>query len=115
MNIFLLQVALASKKQQEEAFNILRLLVGPTRAQPGCLACCIFQQEPTHKKFRAGLIEKWETRKDLERHIRSEDFRMALAVIDMASELPDIEFHTVTQSQGMELIQALRGGGDAVL
>ena len=109
MNIFLLQVVLASKKRQEEAFKILRLLTGPTRVQPGCLACCIFQQEPTQKQLRVCLIEKWKTQEHLERHIRSEDFRKVLAVIDMASELPDIEFHTVSQTTGMELIQTLRG------
>ena len=112
MNIFLLQVVLASKKQQEEVLKILRLLVGPTQVHPGCLVCRVYQQEQTQKKLRVCLLEKWETQEDLERHIRSEDFRKVLAVMDMASKPPEIEFDTVSESGGMEIIQALRGGSN---
>jgi quinol monooxygenase YgiN len=115
MNLFLLRVVFASKKQQEEALKILRLLTGPTQVQPGCLTCEVFQQEPTQQPLRLCLLEKWETQERLERHIRSEQFRKVLAVMDLANEPPEIEFNTVSQTQGMELIQALRGGSDAVL
>ena len=109
MNILLLRVAFASKEHQEEAVKILHLLTGPTQVQPGCLACEVFQQEPTRKPLRVCFLEKWETQERLERHIRSEDFRKVLAVMDLACEPPEIEFDTISQTQGMELIQALRG------
>ena len=115
MNLFLLRVVLASQKHQEEALKILRLLMGPTQVQPGCLACEVFQQEPTQKPLQVYFLEKWETQDHLERHIRSEAFRKVLAVMDLGCEPPEIEFDTVSQTRGMELIQALRGGSDAVL
>ena len=110
MNIFLLRVVFASKKQQEEALKILRLLTGPTQVQPGCLVCEVFQQESTQKPLRVCLLEKWETQERLEQHIRSEQFRKVLAVMDLACEPPEIEFDTVSESGGMEIIQALREG-----
>jgi quinol monooxygenase YgiN len=114
MNIFVLQIVLSSKKQQEEVFQILRLLAGPTQVQPGCLACQVYQEVPTQKKRRVLLLETWETQEALERHICSENFRKVLTVMDLASEPPEIEFYTVvSQTQGMEFIQALRGGNNS--
>ena len=114
MNLFLLRVVLASQKHQEEALKILRRLTGPTQVQPGCLACDVFQQEPTQEQPQVCFLEKWETQEHLERHIRSEAFRKVLAVMDLGCEPPDIEFDTMSRTQGMELIQTLRGGSDAV-
>ena len=115
MNLFLLRVVLTSQKHQEEALKILRRLTGPTQVQPGCLACEVFQQEPTQQPLQVCFLEKWETQERLEQHIRSEHFRKVLAVMDLGCEPPEIEFDTVSQTQGMELIQVLRGGSDAVL
>jgi hypothetical protein len=46
---------------------------------------------------------------------QSEHFCNVLAVMDLGCEPPEIEFDTVSQTQGMELVQALRGGSDVVL
>ena len=44
----------------------------------------------------------------LEKHIRSEEFRKILALMDMASESPEIFFYTVSSSEGFELIEKVK-------
>jgi quinol monooxygenase YgiN len=55
------------------------------------------------------LLEEWKSREGLEQHIRSDDFRTILAVMDLAIEPPEIKFVTASNTAGMELIEELRG------
>jgi hypothetical protein len=45
---------------------------------------------------------------ELERHIASDEFRKIMAMIDMAVELPEISFHTVSSTIGFELVEKIR-------
>ncbi len=55
------------------------------------------------------LIEEWESREALDRHVRSDHYRKILAAMDLASEPPDIRFCCVALIAGMERIEELRG------
>ena len=57
------------------------------------------------EQHRLLLLEEWDSRDDLEEHIRSDDFRKVLTVIDMASEPPKVEFHMDSHIRGMDFIQ----------
>jgi quinol monooxygenase YgiN len=51
-------------------------------------------------------VEQWESKGDLERHIQSSLYRRILAAMEFASEAPEISFHEVSKSTGMDLIEA---------
>jgi hypothetical protein len=53
-------------------------------------------------------MQEWETREDLERHLRSSRFGALLGTRTLLSEPPDIEIHTVCLSEGMEAIHRAR-------
>jgi hypothetical protein len=55
------------------------------------------------------LIEEWESRKSLQKHIRSDDFQTILDIIDLAKEPPEIKFNKVSLVRGFEMVKKLRG------
>jgi quinol monooxygenase YgiN len=89
--------------------DVLRSVQGRVRAQPGCAACDIFEDqspEPT-----VVLLERWETDEALEAHLRSETYRWVLSAIELSGRRPDIRFERVSVSEGIELVERLRSPG----
>jgi hypothetical protein len=58
-------------------------------------------------------VEIWKTKAGLFKHIRSPLYRSILAAIDMSCEIPDIQFSSVSATDGMELIKAALSYPDA--
>jgi hypothetical protein len=44
----------------------------------------------------------------LARHLRSEDYRLVLAAIEMSQEAPQLHFDTVAVRGGLEVVEAAR-------
>ena len=55
--------------------------------------------------------ERWQTREDFEDQLRSPRFTRFLALMESASEQPALEFHFVSETQGLEYVAAVRGEG----
>jgi len=106
MIIFSLRITVSPAKSNE-VLDTLRLLAGPTSVEAGCIRFGFYEDLSNENTFL--LMEEWESEKDLDRHIRSEDFRKILAVMDTAVERPEIKFVKVLNTAGMELIKELRG------
>ena len=58
-----------------------------------------------------GLVVAWDSQESLERHIRSELFWKVLSLMEMSSTRPDIRFHTVNRTTGLEAVERIRGAG----
>ena len=58
-----------------------------------------------------NLMEEWETREDLNRHIRSERFSVLLGTKSLLAKPLEIKIHTVSRSEGAEVVKALRVKG----
>ena len=96
-----------SPKQRPEALEILLSVLGPTEIQPGCLSCCVYEEKrPDHAVV---FCAHWETEAALHEHIRSDFYRRILVACELSSRPPEFCFHHVSRTQGMELIQQLRG------
>ena len=106
MIVYTLQIVVPDR-QREEALEILRMYEGPTCHQPGCISCHSFQALDKENSFI--LIEMWMSQAYLDRHICSSDYRKVLTLMDISHEPPEIKFHTVWNSAGMELLEKLRG------
>ena len=97
-----------NRKKQEDALIILRSLAERTRVLPGCLACRVYRDV---QQGRALLFDQiWMNEEDLNRHIRSDEYRNILLVMEMAAEKPEIRFETFSNVTGMETIENLRMG-----
>lgn len=92
------------RKEIQKAFFPLLPFV---RLQSGCLMCYVYQD--LENKEAIFLYEEWQTSKDLYRHIRSEQYKKTLALIDLSSKPPEIKFNHVSSASGMELIREVRG------
>ena len=57
---------------------------------------------------RVSFVQKWESQEALDEYIRSDAYRKILAVMELASEQPEIKFITASHKAGMELIEDLR-------
>ena len=97
-------------EKQLEVTQTLLSMIEPTGKEAGCLSYAVFCD--IEDKNRFSLLEEWETREDMDLHIRSYRFGVLLGTKALLSEPPKIQIHTVSQSEGMETIhevRALRG------
>jgi len=97
-------VPLANRR--EEVLRIIRSLLGPTSAAPGCLSCGFYTDAQNENIF--CYVEEWETEEDLQRHVRSDDYRKFLALIDLSGEPPDLKLRRVSETFGMEYLSRVR-------
>lgn len=90
-----------------EILKTLGSILEPTRVLPGCLSCCLYQDlEDTNTLI---LIENWDSREALEKHVRSDRYRKILAAMDLACEPPEVRFCGIASIEGMEHIEEIRG------
>ena len=103
-------VTLHLKVAPAKRLNVLKTIhsmIGPTSVQSGCLGCNFYSS--TQNDDELILIQKWESREKLERHIRSDEFRKILAAMEAVIEPPEITFLTVASTEGMELVERILG------
>jgi quinol monooxygenase YgiN len=96
----------ASARGRRDVLRALRVLAPPTRARPGCLGVHLLQGVDNRNAIT--WIEEWDSEDALKRHIRSDEYRTLLAVVDMSMREPEVRFHTIAKTAGMELIAACR-------
>ncbi len=92
--------------ERGEVLEMVKALREPTRAEPGCVDCHVYQD--LHDENLIVLEEVWESRRDLDRHIRSHRYRHVLALMETASKRPEIRFRTISHTAGMEIVRAAR-------
>lgn len=94
------------RPRSADALRILKSLVDLSRDDPGCISCHIYgdlQEEDV-----LMLEEVWNAEHDLERHIRSDEYRNLLLVLEMALKKPEIRFFTLLNATGIETIEKAR-------
>jgi len=90
----------------DDALQILRSIIERIRAEAGCISCSVYQD--TDSEYVIVLEEKWRSDEDLQRHLRSEDYRKVLLVMEMACRPPEIRFDTIKETMGVEFIEKAR-------
>ena len=79
------------------------VLLEPARVERGCLSYCLYEDVENRNAF--VLLEEWATQEDLESHIRTDNQRRLLALMDLLSDQPELRFNTVSHTAGMDLIE----------
>ena len=92
--------------RRKDFLDSARLIIGPTKVQPGCINCRFYQDldDPDIILF----TEEWQSRKYLEHHIKSDSYRIILSLMELSGEPPEIKINTISKTEGMEAIEALR-------
>jgi quinol monooxygenase YgiN len=90
-----------------EVMQTLLSMIEPTENEMGCLSCRGFQDIENKNGF--DLIAEWKTHEDLDHYLRSDRFSVLLGTKSLLCDPPQIQIHTVSNSQGMETVNAARG------
>ena len=56
------------------------------------------------------FMEEWSSCEEYEHHIKSDTFRIILSLIDLSDEAPLIKLNTISKTEGLETIEAVRIG-----
>jgi quinol monooxygenase YgiN len=95
-----------SLKRRAAVLEVLRSVQGPVLAQPGCQAFQISEEETPERAII--VIDRWESDNALEAYIRSEAYRRILGALELSGGPPEMSYHHVSTSDGMELVERLR-------
>lgn len=93
-------------EKREEIMQTFKAMLGPIRHEQGCLCCnCYVDIETTNLLL---LKEEWQTREDLDNHLRSAHFGILLGAMKLLTTEPDIRFDTIAFTVGAEAVTAAR-------
>ena len=96
-------------EKQKELVQTILSMIGPMENEAGCLSYALFCN--IENKNLLNLLEEWQTRKDLDRHLKSEMFSVLLGTKSLLCDPSQIQIHTVSHSERMESVNATRGIG----
>ncbi|MFO7716482.1 putative quinol monooxygenase [Desulfosarcina sp.] len=94
-------------EKQQELVQTLLSMVGSMGETAGCLSYALFRN--MEDKNLLNLFAEWQTRKELDQHLRSEMFGVLLGTKSLLLEPHGIHIYTIHQSEGMEAVHAARG------
>jgi quinol monooxygenase YgiN len=89
-----------------EVLKILRPVVELCRDDPGCLSCHLYGD--LQDKNVLMLEEIWKSEENLGHHLRSDEYRNLLLILEVALEQPEIRFDTILSSTGIDTIEKAR-------
>ena len=94
--------------QRKILLDSVRSVTGRTSVKPGCISCKFYQDmdDPDSMLF----MEEWSSREEYEHHIKSDTFRIILSLIDLSDEAPLFKLNTISKTEGLEAIEAVRIG-----
>jgi quinol monooxygenase YgiN len=84
-------------------------LVGPIQVQPGCLSCRLFQGWPNPEELH--MEARWDNQENLMHHLQSDLYKRLLLLMELSVAPPVLEFLTVTQFRGLDLVEEARPVG----
>lgn len=93
-------------KHRKDALEALCRFKRMTEISMGCLGCQI-----NHDVEHPNTIiysEEWQTRNDLEVHLRSSNFRHVLEIIELSERKPEIKFFSISKIEGLEVVKSVR-------
>jgi len=95
-------------QKRDEALKILRSAAEQCKVWPGCISCRVYGDLQEDNALM--LEELWRSEEELEGHLRSDEYRNVLLVMEMAVREPEIRFDTISGSTGLETVQRVRSG-----
>jgi quinol monooxygenase YgiN len=93
-------------QKTDEVLRILRSIAEQCRDEPGCLSCHIYRD--LQEKNVLMLEEVWRAKENLDLHLRSDEYRSLLLVMEIALKQPEIRFDSISSSTGIETIEKAR-------
>ena len=100
-------------EKQKEVMQTLLSMIELTGKEKGCQSYQVFRDIENLNIF--NLFAEWNTREDLDHHLKSDRFGILLGTRSLLHESPSIQIHTVSKSEGMEMVNSLRSKSTIVI
>ena len=94
MILVIIHMKVLSEKRMELS-QTLALLIDSIKTEKGCERCDFCQSMEDENKL--CLLEEWDTRENLERHLLSARFKVLRGAMNLLEEPYEMMFHTVYQ------------------
>jgi quinol monooxygenase YgiN len=95
-------------EKKVDAISVLRTLCSQADVMPGCQLCRLYgniEFEDTDDEIL--LIQRWDTKADMEKHILSPVFQQLIEIMDFATAPPELLFQKVSKTAGIEMVEDL--------
>ena len=99
MILVAIRMNVLSEKRLELSQTIALLIVS-IRTEKGCNRCDFCQNMENENEL--CLLEEWDTRENLKRHLKSERFRVLRGAMNLLPESYEMMFHSVSNPLGIE-------------
>lgn len=93
-------------EKRKEVMQTLLSIIGSQKECGGCLGYSVSCDIEDANVF--NLISEWETRKDLDLHMKSDRFSVLLGTKSLLCEPMNIRIFTVAATEGMEAVYSAR-------
>ncbi len=85
--------------------NNFNAIIEPTLVQTGCLDCYVYRQ--IKDKTSMLFIERWNNFEQMQKHLRSEDFKVVLAMMELSQIKPEFSIQTISETKGINELTEL--------
>lgn len=92
MILVILRMKVLAEKRKELSQTIASL-IGSLRTEKGCWRCNFYQSMEDENEL--CVLEEWDTRENLNRHMKSERFKVLRGATYLLQEPHETVFHTV--------------------
>jgi quinol monooxygenase YgiN len=93
-------------RKMAEALGILTPMAERIKVDPGCLGCHLYMD--MLEKNVLMFEQLWRSEEDLKHHLRSNEYRCVLLLMEMGLAPPEVRFNVITQTSGFETIELAR-------
>jgi len=105
--VIIVRIAVRARpEKQKEVMQTLLSMIESTGKERGCLSHHVLWNIEDKNGF--SLIDEWETREDLDQHIRSAKFGVLLGTKSLLCEPLKIQIFTVSDSERIEAVNPVR-------
>jgi quinol monooxygenase YgiN len=92
MILVIIRMKVLAENRKELSQTIISL-IGPLRTEKGCRRCDFCRSMEDEKELY--ILEEWDTREDLNRHLKSERFRILRGAMNLLQEPYEMIIHSV--------------------
>lgn len=110
MILVIMRMKVSSEKRMELSQTIASLIIS-IRRELGCKRCSFCQSVEDEDELL--LLEEWDNREYIRRHLKSEHFRVLRGALNLLREPCGMTFHTALHPSEIEEIQRIDGYDDA--
>ena len=96
----------APERDGRRLATALRVLVIPTRLEPGCLSCTVWTE--LGEDYRVHYEERWCSEQAMRQRVLSDAFTKLLEVLEASPRPPTVEFDFVSKHMGLDYVEDVR-------